>query len=130
MKTPLKTITNVDEYIADQPHSTQKMLKQMRAAIRKSAPDAEEVLSYHMPAYKYHGMLTYFAAHTHHIGLYPMPSAILQFEKELSPYKTAKGSIQFLLNQPLPIKLIEKIIRFRTRENLEKADLKQKKKKA
>jgi uncharacterized protein YdhG (YjbR/CyaY superfamily) len=127
MKMPLKSITDVDDYIADQARPTQKLLKQIRAAIRKVAPDAEEVLSYHVPAYKYHGMLTYFAAHTYHVGLYPMPSAIVQFKKELSSYKTARGSIPFPLDQPLPLQLIEKMIRFRVKENLEKVELKRKK---
>ena len=130
MKIPLHKIENVDDYIADLPLSTQKLLKQLRSVIRKSAPDAEEVLSYHMPAYKFHGMLAYFRAHTHHVGFYPLPSAILQFKKELSPYKTAKGSVQFLLDQPLPIELIGKIILFRAKENLVKGEMKRKKKKS
>jgi len=115
---------NVDMYINGFSTNIQKLLKQLRTIIVKAAPEAEEVLSYHMPAYKYHGMLLYFAAHTQHIGFYPMPSAIETFKEELSVYKTAKGSIQFPLDKPLPVKLITRIVIFRMKENLVKAEMK------
>ena len=82
-----------------------------------------------MPAYKLNGMLVYFAAHTNHIGLYPMASGIEAFQKELSAYKSAKGSVQFPNDKPLPTKLITNIIKFRVKENLDKAKAKLKKKK-
>ena len=110
----------VDLYIQQFDADTQLMLEQLRAIIRKAAPDAEEVISYQMPAYKLNGMLVYFAAHTKHIGLYPTNSGIAAFENELKEFKTSKGAVQFPLSKPLPIKLIEKIVRFRVKENLNK----------
>lgn len=92
----------------------------MRATITKAAPKAEEVISYNMPAYKLNGMLVYFAGYDKHIGFYPMPSCIEAFKKELSVYKTAKGSIQFPLNEPLPLKLITQMVKFSALENKEK----------
>lgn len=109
---------DVDSYIADFPKDTQKMLEQLRATIMKAAPDAEEVISYQMPAYKYHGMLVYFAGYKNHIGFYPTSSGIAKFKKELSVYKGAKGSAQFPLDKPLPLQLITKIVTFRVKENL------------
>ncbi len=121
--------TGIDKYIASFPKDTQKLLEQLRATIMKAAPDAEEVISYQMPAYKYHGMLVYFAAYKDHIGFYPTPSGIEAFKKELSVYKNAKGSVQFPLDKPIPLQLITKIVAFRTRKNLERAERKAKKKK-
>ncbi len=108
---------SVDEYISGQSKEAQVLLKQLRSIIVKTAPKANEVLSYHMPAYKYHGMLLYFAAHKNHVGLYPMPSALKQFQKELVGYKTSKSTIQFPLDKKLPVMLIKKIVKFRVREN-------------
>jgi uncharacterized protein YdhG (YjbR/CyaY superfamily) len=115
---------DIDEYIAGFPENTQKLLDQLRAVIKKTAPDAEEVISYQMPAYKYHGMLVFFAAYKNHIGFYPTASGIEKFKKELVAYKGAKGSVQFPLNQPLPVKLITKIVEFRVKQNLAKAKMK------
>lgn len=109
---------DVDGYIKEFPNEVKIMLKQLRSIIKKSAPKAEEVISYSMPAYKYHGMLVYFAANKNHIGLYPMPSAIIKFKKELSKYKTAKSTVQFPIGEKLPLGLIAKIIKFRVIENL------------
>jgi uncharacterized protein YdhG (YjbR/CyaY superfamily) len=120
----MKKVTTVEEYIASFPKDTQKMLKQMRVIIKKSAPKADEVLSYHMPAYKYHGMVAYFAGHTNHVGLYPMPSAVGKFKKELMKYKTSKSTAQFPIGKPLPVALITKIIKFRVKENLAKMQTK------
>ena len=89
----------------------------MRSLILKIAPKAEEIISYGMPAYKYHGILVYFAAYKNHIGFYPTSSGIKAFENELTSYKHAKGSIQFPHDKPLPDKLIEKIVQFRLKEN-------------
>lgn len=114
----------IDHYISHFPKSTQILLKQLRAIINKAAPQAEEVISYNMPAYKYHGMLVYFAGYRNHIGFYPMSSAITVFKKELSVYKGAKGSVQFPLDKPLPIGLITKIVKFRVKKNIEKEKLK------
>ena len=76
------------------------------------------MISYKMPAYKYHGMLVYFAAFKNHIGFYATPTGHKEFEKELASYKQGKGSVQFPLNQPLPLSLISKIVKFRAQENL------------
>lgn len=113
--------TSVDEYIAAFPEKTQALLKQMRATIKKAAPTAEEVISYNMPGYKLHGMLVYFAGYENHIGFYSTPTGNSEFEKELSVYKTGKGSIQFPIDKPLPITLITKIVNFRVEQNQIKA---------
>lgn len=109
---------NVDAYIAIFPSEVQKRLEELRAAIRKAAPEAEEVISYGMPAFKWKGMLVWFGAHTNHIGFYPRASAIEAFKKELSIYKNAKGSVQFPYNAPLPLDLITRIVKYRLVENL------------
>ena len=101
----------------------------MRATIKKSAPDAEEIISYKMPAYKYKGVLAYFAGYKNHIGLYALGSPQKEFKEELLKYKTGKGSIQFPLDKKLPIGLITKIIKYRVKENDIKLELKSKKKK-
>ncbi len=113
-------VPDVPTYLAELTPQTRKLAKQLRAIIRKVAPKAEELISYGMPAYKLNGPLVYFAAYAKHIGFYPMPSAIEAFKKELSGYETAKGSIRFPLDQPLPIDLIEQIVEFRVLRNLEK----------
>jgi uncharacterized protein YdhG (YjbR/CyaY superfamily) len=115
-----KTIKDIDTYIALQPIEVQKKLELIRLSIHKIALNAEEVISYGMPAFKYHGMLVYFAAFKHHIGFYALPSGNAAFQKELSLYKHGKGSIQFPLDKPLPLALIKKIVKFRIKENLEK----------
>ena len=119
----------MDDYIAGFPEDIQILLEDLRNTIRKAAPDAEEVLSYAMPAYKYHGMLLYFAAYKNHIGFYATPTGHAAFKKELSVYKEGKGSVQFPLDQPLPLDLIARIVKFRVKENLEIAEEKAKKKK-
>lgn len=119
---------DIDGYIARFPKETQKLLKQLRAATKKAAPQAEEVISYGMPAFKLNGMLVWFAAHTKHIGFYPRISAITAFKKELSVYKGAKGSVQFPFDKLLPIGLITRIVKFRVKENARRAESKNKKK--
>jgi uncharacterized protein YdhG (YjbR/CyaY superfamily) len=109
---------NIDEYIRVFPAKVQMLLQQLRETLKKAAPLAEETISYGMPAFKLSGMLVWFAAHTKHIGLYPRGSGIEAFKKELSPYKHAKGSVQFPLDQPLPVDLISRIVEFRVAENL------------
>ncbi len=111
---------NIDEYIARFPKETQKMLEQFRLTVKKAAPQAEEAISYGMPAFKLNGMLVWFAAHTAHIGFYPRASGIEAFKKELSAYKQSKGAVQFPLGDPLPLGLITKIVKFRIAENLER----------
>lgn len=118
---------DIDSYIHSQPIEVRVRLEKIRHVIKSVAPKAEEVISYNMPAFKFHGMLVYFAVFKHHIGFYPFTTAITKFQKELSIYKGAKGSVQFPLDKPVPITLIKKIIKFRVKENLEKFNLKHKK---
>ena len=116
-------VKDIDTYIALQPVNVRERLELMRIAISSAAPKAEEMISYGMPAFKYHGMLVYFAAFKKHIGFYALPSGNIEFQKELSAYKQGKGSIQFPLDKPLPITLIKKIVKFRVKENIEKSKL-------
>lgn len=111
----------IDQYIARYPVSTQKILEKLRATIKKAAPKAEETISYGIPTLTFHGNLVHFAAYKEHIGFYPAPSGILAFKKELSTYEGAKGSIKFPIDKPIPFSLITKIVKFRLKENLEKA---------
>ncbi len=121
-----KKTTTVDEYILSQPEKVRGVLEKFRRTIKAAAPDAEEVISYQMPAFRYYGMLVYFAAWKNHIGFYPVSSAITAFKKELSVYEIAKGSVKFPLGKPMPFSLIGKIVKFRAKENLEKLNLKAK----
>lgn len=114
----------VDQYISSFPTDVQALLRQMRSTVKAAAPGAEELISYGMPTYKLHGNLVHFAAFKNHIGFYPVPSGIAAFQKELEPYKSAKGSAQFPLTGPLPLQLVERIVKFRVKENEEKASLK------
>jgi uncharacterized protein YdhG (YjbR/CyaY superfamily) len=116
----MERINDIDEYIAGFPEPTGKLLAQLREIIRQAAPEAEEAISYQMPAFKQKGILVYFAAYKNHIGLYPMASAIEAFKSELSHYKWSKGTIQFPLDKPLPIDLITKIVEFRVKTRLAK----------
>lgn len=120
MKTKSPAPKNVDEYIQAFPEDVQARLQALRAAIKKAAPDADEVISYLMPAYKYHGMLVYFAGYKNHIGFYPGAGGITAFKKELSVYKGAKGSVQFPHELLMPLSLVTKIVKFRVKQNLEK----------
>jgi uncharacterized protein YdhG (YjbR/CyaY superfamily) len=108
---------NADEYIQQFPEKQQAALKEIRKAIKAAAPAAEEVISYQMPAYKQNGPLVYFAGYKNHIGFYPTPSGIEAFKKELAVYKSAKGSVQFPIDQPLPLALIKKMVQFKIKEN-------------
>jgi uncharacterized protein YdhG (YjbR/CyaY superfamily) len=108
----------IDRYIKSFPKDIQLSLKQIREIIQKTAPDAVESISYGMPAFKINGKpLVYFAAYEKHIGFYPTPSGTAKFKKELSPYKTGKGSARFPIDEPLPLELIQKIVAFRVQEN-------------
>jgi uncharacterized protein YdhG (YjbR/CyaY superfamily) len=111
---------DIDEYIAMFSKETQVLLERIRTTIRKAAPEAEETISYQMPTFKLNGKnLVHFAAYKNHIGLYPTPSGIEAFKKELSGYVGAKGSVQFPIDQPTPLDLISKIVKFRVKENME-----------
>ncbi|MFZ9848337.1 MAG: iron chaperone [Flavobacteriales bacterium] len=119
MKTEILPFT-VDEYIAGFPKETQELLQQVRACILMAAPEATEVISYKMPAYKFNGMLVYFAGYKNHIGFYPGTSPIVVFKEEIARYKNAKGSVQFPITQKMPLDLIIRMVRFKVQENLNK----------
>jgi uncharacterized protein YdhG (YjbR/CyaY superfamily) len=119
---------NIDDYIAGYPKEVQAILKKIRTTIRKAAPKAEEAMSYQMPTFKLKGNLVHFAAFKNHIGFYPAPTGIEQFKKELAIYQTGKGTLQFPLDKPMPLGLISKIVKFRVKENLARAEAKEKKK--
>ena len=112
------TANSIDEYIAEFPPETQKVLEELRALIKASAPDATEKISYAIPTFDLNGRhLVHFAGYAKHIGFYPTGSGIEAFKDELKPYKSAKGSVQFPLGRPLPTELIRRIVEFRTREH-------------
>jgi uncharacterized protein YdhG (YjbR/CyaY superfamily) len=111
--------TTIEEYIQAAPPEAREILHQMHQCIRGAAPGAAESLKWSMPSYSYKRILVTFAVFKHHIGFYPSPSAVKAFEKDLSKYKTGRGSIQFPLDQKLPLSLIRKITQFRVRESLE-----------
>ncbi len=114
----MKKPADIDEYISCYPEDVQARLEQMRATIRKAAPDAEEVISYAMPAFKFNGLLVFFAAFKHHIGFYATPTGHEEFKDDLAAYKSGKGSVQFPFDKPLPLELIARIVEFRVKENL------------
>jgi len=127
MKATIIPVTDIDSYISNFPADVKEKLEKLRQTIRKSAPAAQEVISYQMPAYKLNGILVYFAGYKKHIGFYPGASAIKTFAKEIAVYKWAKGSIQFPLDKPLPLALVGRIVKFRVKEDAEKATAKKKK---
>jgi len=111
---------NADEYVKRFPTDVQATLQQLRKTIKTAAPKAAEVISYQMPGYKYFGMLVYFAAWKNHIGFYPA-GALNAFKEELSAYDVSKGTVKFPLDKPFPFGLVSKIVKFRVKENEEKA---------
>jgi len=116
-----KQVKTIDEYIAGFPKNVQDILEQLRQTIRKSAPGAEETISYQMPAFKQKRVLVYFAAFKKHIGFYPTPSAIEKFRKELAGFEVSKGAVRFPIDKPLPLGLVQKIVKFRVKENSDKS---------
>lgn len=117
MNNKVKNQGGVDEYIGTFPNEVQKKLKKFRELISKLAPKSEETISYGMPTFKVNSKnLVHFAAFEKHIGFYPTPSAIAKFQKDLLKYKTSKGAVQFRMESELPLKLIEKIVKFRLGE--------------
>jgi len=119
---------NIDEYIARFPEAVQEILEKVRTTIREAAPDAEETISYQIPTFKLKGNLVHFAGYKRHIGFYPTASGIENFKNELSGYESAKGSVKFPLEKPIPYDLISEIVAFRVKENLERAAAKEKNK--
>lgn len=121
-------ISTIDDYIATFPEEVRSVLEQVRAAIQSAAPEATETISYAIPTFTQHGHLVHFAAFKHHIGFYATPTGHEAFDQELSGYKQGKGSVQFPLDQPMPLDLIRRIVRFRVQENIEKWAAKPRKK--
>jgi uncharacterized protein YdhG (YjbR/CyaY superfamily) len=120
-----KKFLSVNEYLASVPGDKKPLLKELRNIIRKAAPEAEEVISYNMPAYKQNGILVYFMAHRNHIGFYPGSKVISELPKDkLRDFKTSKGTIQLPFNKPLPKRLIQSIVKMRVKQNIEKRKLK------
>jgi uncharacterized protein YdhG (YjbR/CyaY superfamily) len=120
----MKTAASVAEYIAAADPKTQKALRDIRKTIRTTAPMAEEVISYQIPGYRYHGMLVFFAAWKNHISLYPAPWGADALKKEMSAYEGSKGTIKFPVDKPMPLALIKKVVKYRMKENEMRADLK------
>ncbi len=117
---------SVDEYIASQPETVQSVLERVRSTIRKAVPGAEEVISYQIPAYKLQGRVAiYFAGWKQHYSLYPATGHLVAaFKDELAPYEVSKGTIRFPLSEPVPVRLIGRIAKFRAKEVGEREKLK------
>ena len=128
MATRRATPKNFDEYIAKFSPDVQTILERIRLTIHNVAPDAQEIISYQMPAFTQSGVLVYFAAFKNHIGVYPPVSGDATLEKAISPYAGEKGNLRFPLNEPIPYGLIERIVKLRVKQNLAKAAAKSKKK--
>jgi uncharacterized protein YdhG (YjbR/CyaY superfamily) len=120
----MKTAASVDEYISTAEPKAKKALRDIRKTIKAAAPKAEEVISYQIPGYKYHGMLVFFAAWKNHISLYPAPWSAESLKKEMSVYEGSKGTIKFPLDKPMPLALIKKMVKYRLKENEMKVVLK------
>lgn len=118
---------SVDAYIATFPQEIRDLLETVRATIRAAAPDAQEKISYQMPTFAQNGNLVHFAAMKGYIGFYPTSSGIAAFQQELSGYTGTKGAVHFPINQPLPLDLIARIVRFRVAENQARAAAKARK---
>jgi uncharacterized protein YdhG (YjbR/CyaY superfamily) len=127
MKSGPSVPTTIDEYIAGFPREVQARLDRIRAVIRKAAPGAEEKMSYRIPTFTLKGSLVHFGGFKKHVGFYPGASGIANFQTELAAYDSAKGSVQFPFDKPLPVGLIAEIVKFRVKENLERAQAKARK---
>jgi uncharacterized protein YdhG (YjbR/CyaY superfamily) len=109
---------NIDDYVDRFPKEVQQLLEKMRLTIKKAAPKAKETISYGIPTFTLDGNLVWFAAYKSHIGFYPRTSAIKAFKKELTAYKGGKGSVQFPFDEPLPLALVSRIVKFRVKQSL------------
>ena len=115
-----KNFDSIDDYIATFPKNVQDVLQQIRQTIKTAAPEAEEIISYNMPAFKLNGNLVWFGAFKNHIGFYPRKSAIEEFKEKLVDYEVTKvqGTVKFPLDKPMPLDLIKEMVKFRVKENL------------
>lgn len=121
MPAPTAAAVDVDEYIRGFAPDVQRILKRVRQVVRKAAPQAQEVISYRMPALKQHGMLLYYAAFQHHLGLYPPVSGDAALMKAIAPYAGEKGNLRFPYAQPIPYELIAHIAALRARQDAAQA---------
>jgi uncharacterized protein YdhG (YjbR/CyaY superfamily) len=119
----------VDEYLSTLPENTRHIVERLRKTIKQAASQSEELISYNMPAFKFNGMLVWYAAYKEHIGFYPTSSAIEVFKDELAGYKTSKGAIQFPIEKAIPTTLVKNIVKYRVKENIERVKAKEKNKK-
>jgi uncharacterized protein YdhG (YjbR/CyaY superfamily) len=119
MKLESSAPATIDDYISEFSPMVQRILSELRSTIRKAAPGATEKIAYRMPTFHYNGNLVHFAAYKAHIGFYPTPSGIVAFQDELKGYKSSKGAVQFPIDEPLPLGLVTRIVKFRVRENEE-----------
>ncbi len=112
-----ETARSIDEYIAGFPPETQRVLEELRGLVKEVAPDATETISYAMPTFDLNGHhLVHFAAWTHHVGWYPVPSGSVVWAEELQPYETSKGTVRFPLDQPMPVGLIRRLVEYRVEQ--------------
>ena len=116
-----KIAKDIDEYVGHCPQDVQPLLTQMRATIQQAAAQATEKISYGIPTFYLNGNLVHFGAAQNHIGFYPTPSGITVFKKELEPYKSSKGAVQFPKDKPLPLALVTRIVKFRVKEQQAKS---------
>ncbi|MGH9434175.1 MAG: iron chaperone [Terriglobia bacterium] len=116
----MKNFQTVDEYLSALPKKTRDTLEKLRKTIKQAAPQAEEVIHYNMPAFKWNGMLVWYAAFKEHIGFYPRSSAMVAFKEELAGYKTSKGAIQFPIEKAIPTNLVKEMVKFRVKENAQR----------
>jgi len=127
MTTSRTKFKTVDEYLSAFPKNIREIIEELRDTIKQAAPQAEELISYNIPAFRLNGMnLVYYAAYKKHVSIYPAPRGNEAFKKILSVYKGGKGTVQFPLDKPIPFDLITKIVKFKVKENLEKAKAKKK----
>jgi uncharacterized protein YdhG (YjbR/CyaY superfamily) len=118
---------NIDDYIEGFPPNVQKILQKIRKTIQKAAPKAEEAISYHIPTFRLNGNLIHFAGYQHHIGLYPRPRGVKEFEAEMARYEGGKGTVRFPLDEPIPYDLITRIVKYRVDKSVAAAAAKTKK---
>jgi uncharacterized protein YdhG (YjbR/CyaY superfamily) len=127
---PKTKFVTVDEYLSILPQKVRDSLEELRKTVNQVEPDAEELISYNMPAFRFHGILVYYAAHKSHIGFYPGNSIVNEvFKNDLGKYETSKGTIKFPIEKPLPLRLIKRIVKYRVKQNLDKRAVNVKKKK-
>lgn len=117
MQSSKQNFQTIDEYIKTFPRDIQKILNEVKRTIKTAAPEAEEAISYQIPTFKMNGNLVHFAAFKNHIGFYPGSKAIKDFQKDLAKYKSSKGAVQFPIDKPMPLSLIQKIVKHRVKEN-------------